>query len=715
MGAFGSFISGAGNAAGKYGEEVRGQRFQAGQAAKEAFARMIGEEADKRIYDPNTRNQLLQLKVDVLNNPLGKSMVPHVKTLHELTSEHPHNAKILDMLGGKPGEINLDKPDEQPGSSPVQPGSPLLQSPSGSSGSGGAQSAQAPQSAQSSQAPQSAVPQISDMIGMPPLTIPQQPAVPQPPPSPMAAQPAQSPVQPGSPPIPPVHSQSPLPQHSSQGNLLNLPMPEMPDIHKSMQPYLSMTGGVITPQVEQMALADWQNQLQTYRGAQQSQIEVNRKLALLEAFRHTPEGQRMMQEHPDWMSMMEGSAYGLTMAPGMMNSMTGSYSMNGIKTEDFAQQHPAEFAAAGIDPAKSPLLNVRYNRMMPGKPIQIEGKGIALHFGYDDQGNLVGINPITPGAIPPVQTGAVAPSLVAPHEETTATGSKEFTTAAHPNKVTPIGGGQPGVPVNPEFVPKTTSGTHTEIKDINGQLVPVQVSTSSTSKKGGGSAGGASVPIAPVTPAAPVPAGKPSVSPTTSPVKPAAGPHVGPHVGVGQPLGASQGTFRMQAENPLTPGAQKVMEETQPVLDMMQRVEKMLEPFKDSKMPASTLLPRIAYSLGYGGDTGALLSALELSRITQAAAVLKGSGSRARQILERAMVHTPNAWVDSPKLMMDKLKNIEVNIQAIQHAAGEFGKHYPGLDRANIPPVEGGGNNNPSAGNPTHRYNPSTGQIEIVK
>ncbi len=123
---------------------------------------------------------------------------------------------------------------------------------------------------------------------------------------------------------------------------------------------------------------------------------------------------------------------------------------------------------------------------------------------------------------------------------------------------------------------------------------------------------------------------------------------------------------------PLSGAAQTQMQQTQPILDMIGRIKKELEPIKNSPTPAAELLPRIAYALGFGNDTSKLLSQLELGRITQGANVIKGV-SRSEGVLNKAMIHMPNTWKDSGKLMYDKIENVEQALGDRVHAIKMYG------------------------------------------
>ncbi len=157
-----------------------------------------------------------------------------------------------------------------------------------------------------------------------------------------------------------------------------------------------------------------------------------------------------------------------------------------------------------------------------------------------------------------------------------------------------------------------------------------------------------------------------------------------PPAGAGAPgrtIGQSPSMTRMLAENQYTPQAQAAIQDTEPKLDAISRLKKALEPYKNDNTPFATLIPRIAYAVGVDPkDMGGFLSQLELNRIGSAARLLKGT-SRSGTILEKAMVHTPDAWKDSGKLMYGKLTEIETALNDILKTTRKNGQKYPGLDR----------------------------------
>lgn len=123
---------------------------------------------------------------------------------------------------------------------------------------------------------------------------------------------------------------------------------------------------------------------------------------------------------------------------------------------------------------------------------------------------------------------------------------------------------------------------------------------------------------------------------------------------------------------PLSPQALAIVREAQPKLDMLRRVKEQLEPFKNEKTPGTTTLNRLAYALGYGNDTTKLLTELEMSKITGAATILKGS-SRSLQALQQGMIHTPNAWHGSGNQQYDQVEMMERALVDIIHDAKMYG------------------------------------------
>ena len=266
---------------------------------------------------------------------------------------------------------------------------------------------------------------------------------------------------------------------------------------------------------------------------------------------------------------------------------------------------------------------------MTHQPTFVNGKAVAQKTTPGAGGALEAFNPYNPGAGTTPVPGAVASSTA----------------------------------------PKTKTGSSTKIVDINGMMTPVPTPSSSTTTVGGPSASGTRL--------------KGSTG----------GGAGGTSVRIGQPLGQSQSTFKMSAENPLTPAGQQAIAEAQPVMQQLNRAQAMLESIKDDNMPFTTAPARLGYAVGMASDYSNLINNLEMGKVIGAARVLKGS-SRAIQALNIAMKHLPDPAKDSPKLMYEKIQNIKQNLADIQTAAATNERRYPGMPEksgqpAGVTPVKG--------------------------
>ncbi len=166
-------------------------------------------------------------------------------------------------------------------------------------------------------------------------------------------------------------------------------------------------------------------------------------------------------------------------------------------------------------------------------------------------------------------------------------------------------------------------------------------------------------------------------------------------------LGPSGAEQRRLEEPTYTAKGQEVLQETQPVIDMMSRVKDMIEPVKDQNVPFSTLVDRGAYSLGIATDASSLINKLELERIVGAARILKGS-SRAISVLEDAKVHLPNPKVDSAKLMYEKTQTILQALDDIKKSVDTYERKYPGMSATKPDDIK----NKPKV------WNPKTGKFD---
>jgi len=152
---------------------------------------------------------------------------------------------------------------------------------------------------------------------------------------------------------------------------------------------------------------------------------------------------------------------------------------------------------------------------------------------------------------------------------------------------------------------------------------------------------------------------------------PAAKPQPTAPAPTGKPAG-----YLGDVPNPLTQDALKELRNTDSTLDLVDKVIAALEPYKNDNSPARFLLPRIAYSLGLGTDETSLLSKLSIGQIVEAGRLIRPTQTRAQQVLSKAMIHTPEAWKDSPVAMMKKLGSIKENLEDFRRETLLYGNKY---------------------------------------
>jgi len=165
---------------------------------------------------------------------------------------------------------------------------------------------------------------------------------------------------------------------------------------------------------------------------------------------------------------------------------------------------------------------------------------------------------------------------------------------------------------------------------------------------------------------------------------------------------------------PLQSWAQQTVVQTQDRLQQVSNLMQKLEPLKDNNQAGYLAMDRLGYAVGIGGENGELaseISNIELQRVVNASTILKGS-SRAWTALHAAMIHTPDAWVDSPKLMYQKLQTIQSNLQDMQRDAvlyGQKNQRSSEFPAGGSPPKTSPDKPASSGGN--LKYDPSTGTV----
>jgi hypothetical protein len=128
----------------------------------------------------------------------------------------------------------------------------------------------------------------------------------------------------------------------------------------------------------------------------------------------------------------------------------------------------------------------------------------------------------------------------------------------------------------------------------------------------------------------------------------------------------------------LIPEAQKTIIAASPVMDQINGLLKDIDDLKlgDNNKSAYLLPARAEYAMGHASPEGSLgkdIAGLSLGSVVEAASVLKGT-SRSVLALKKALEHTPNPWVDSPKLMKEKLQTIQARLKDVMDDAYKYGK-----------------------------------------
>jgi hypothetical protein len=128
----------------------------------------------------------------------------------------------------------------------------------------------------------------------------------------------------------------------------------------------------------------------------------------------------------------------------------------------------------------------------------------------------------------------------------------------------------------------------------------------------------------------------------------------------------------------LVPSAQTTIENAMPVLDQVDGLLKDIDNLKlgDNNQSGYLLASRAKYALGMASPEGSLgkdIAGLSLGSVVEAASTLKGA-SRSVLALKKALEHTPNPWVDSPKLMKEKLQTIKSRLKDVVDDAYKYGK-----------------------------------------
>lgn len=128
----------------------------------------------------------------------------------------------------------------------------------------------------------------------------------------------------------------------------------------------------------------------------------------------------------------------------------------------------------------------------------------------------------------------------------------------------------------------------------------------------------------------------------------------------------------------LSPPAEKVIYTTTPVIQQVDRLLADIDRLKlgDNNTSGYLFTSRLKYKFGKAspeGSLGADIAGLSLGSVVEAASALQGS-SRSIQALKKALEHAPNPWVDSPKLIKEKLNTIRERLNDVIDDANKLGR-----------------------------------------
>lgn len=616
MGGFASLIGGFGQQAGQLGEAERQRRFQhqenelyRWQQQHQALADAVERAAGRYQGDEGERLRDLQMEVNSLRP--GTDLTPYYTKYSQHRQKAAQEVAQAAAQGAQPPR---PIPQVAPVSPPVvaPPFAPMM----------------VPPAAQAAPAPSGAAM---------PSTSPVQPAA-QGGASGSAA-PFQPPAQPGAgsggvgPSVPPANLST-----------------QLPDLNAAVPPAIGSGLPAILPQLNLGRSADAFNNTGYIDPVIEAMLqpEVNlgvsqQKLQMVE-----PYLRELDKENPLFGNMMRMEILGggnASMAP-LLNLAFSRPITQRVDADTMSEEQRVQ---AGLPPDASGNWILSLDRLSrqpwaPAQPLAGAGRRV---INPDGTVSIVSANE---RGVQGVTASQVAPKVV-----TDAQGRQSFVSP------TQAASGQSGIPipgaVNPQFVPQTST-----------QVSPGSAPITTTRQRGAGAArggGGGGLTPPPAAPGGGAAVRMPSDS------FPAAIQTRAKQVATGeQPLptgrdGAAVQQYMaehgMQVPSPMTAAGQKDMAQIDPLILEVQELKQRLEQAGLQNNDSHMVLPGAyaKYRIGFDTPYNDLFTGLSFESLRSAAAALKGSGSRAYPILSKALVHTPNLPIDTPKNIYEKLKEIE--------------------------------------------------------
>lgn len=205
--------------------------------------------------------------------------------------------------------------------------------------------------------------------------------------------------------------------------------------------------------------------------------------------------------------------------------------------------------------------------------------------------------------------------------------------------------------------PTIKSSETQQTVNIDGKVVQVPKITKSESHTGFGVAN------------PPGASGSAGASNAAAPVTTPPGPHV---------LGDTEAERKRKVENPITPAGQGILQQLDTTEATIRKAQKFLEGKKNDNTPIGKGLQKVLYDLGLSSSGSQYLNTIAIGDLQSAGALMKPTGSRAIQVLQKALVHTPREW-DSHKLAYEKITNILENIANARKAVHDEMTKNPGM------------------------------------
>lgn len=601
MGAFLSAIGGAGNAAGHYGEQIRGIL----EGRRGELAHLIGKAAEDEA-DPNTLTALRGHQADLLSGkPMGAIAQKFFTTLQKRHQDaqamHEATQNFGQMIGQAATPPPVQPGPAAPGQTPGTVGGPGATSPANPFTVGGITNGVAPSP-------------MADMVA----------STPQVQSAPPAAQPATNPLQPGAPAIPPVATGFPALRDNSA-------------IIQEMMANPAYAAPVNRRALEGQA----QTEITHNENVRQFREQIQFKRAQLEEFKKTPTWANL----PDiTKAQYEAEASGLNAAPMSAQMMLPHM----ISTGTLGAQAPSGTMELGTGNPVNPkgLYRVLFNPL--SQETQWQPIASQTTITTTPTGGQQVTDRKTGESIAPV-AGAVSPPMATPRSFTGPAGNVFLQSPAS------IASGGQSIPVpgavNPAFIPSITSST----TQIPGQPTEhrTAVRTKGTNPAGGGGS------IQPVSSTA-----KPSTGGADDITKQAYDSWVsGGPAPTGKTLNSVRDyQAKNKLPDPITMSATG-QQNVQAVDAVFKEIDDAMKTLDQIKGNPSLAVDYMKYKhLGQSTPYDSLFTKLSFEGLRSAAAALKGNNSRAYPIIQKAFEHVPNLdrWhglnPDAISLMKDKLK-----------------------------------------------------------